>query len=245
MDAAKRFDRGQPSVGPMVMLADLGNALDMSQQNEGDKAERVVSNSPLPPSVHLASCRQGTQGFISREIGNANEIFPLFKANHCPPPHTLRQEICSRLRSVPNASTKAVMDALQDSSDVVERLDTVIGEREETYIQVINTRCEWEENLYKEDPEIAPMSTMFRIAAHVPQHDAESIFWLLWFLLARANPVSPVREANEDEMDAYREYCLAMFTPQSDFNVDQDSRLILMFNRNTFYDSLDPSLSHL
>jgi hypothetical protein len=156
------------------------------------------------------------------------------------------------LRSVPDASPKAAIDVLQESSDVVKRLGMVIGESAETYIEVLTKRCEWEESSSKEDlveledpGKRDPIFRLFRITPHVPQHDAESIFWLLWFLLARANPVSPLRKAKQHEIDAYREYCLAMFTPQPDFTLDKDSRLKLMFMRNRFYDTLDPSLSHL
>ena len=38
---------------------------------------------------------------------------------------------------------------------------------------------------------------------HTPRHDAESVFWLLWFLLARANPKSepPVEKGSAEKQD--------------------------------------------
>jgi hypothetical protein len=179
-------------------------------------------------------------------------MFPCGRPWHFPPPHTIHQDISSRLQSVPEASPQAAIDALQDSRDAVERLHAVIVERDERYAQALAKRYEWVESPNKEnlvEPEIPekqnPPFTLTQIIPHVPQHDAESVFWLLWFLLARANPVSPVREANEHEMNAYREYCVAIFTQRFDFFYDNDSRSVIYFLRDQLHSTLDPALSHL
>jgi hypothetical protein len=46
---------------------------------------------------------------------------------------------------------------------------------------------------------------------HSPRHDAESVFWLLWFLLARANPLgeAPV-EKGSAEKKCYDAFCSTM-----------------------------------
>jgi hypothetical protein len=128
----------------------------------------------------------------------------------------------------------------------------VVVERAEIYAQALAKRHKWLDSPNKEDlvepenpGEQYPMFTADQIIPHVPQHDAESIFWLLWFSLARANPVSPVREATEDEMGAYTDYCEAIFNQQFGSTFDSDSRSKLQFMHHRFHYTLDPSLSHL
>jgi len=56
----------------------------------------------------------------------------------------------------------------------------------------------------------APASSNTPIS-HEPQHDAESVFWLLWFLLARANPKDhqPVAGGSHEQV-SYDSFCNTM-----------------------------------
>lgn len=49
------------------------------------------------------------------------------------------------------------------------------------------------------------------VLVHTPRHDAESVFWLLWFLLARANPQGEAPVANDSaEQEDYDTFCSIM-----------------------------------
>src|SRR5882757_7647183 len=66
-----------------------------------------------------------------------------------------------------------------------------------------------EDNPFTPEPEQEPEQEPPLI--HTPRHDAESVFWLLWFLLARANPESeaPVEE-DSAQMKTYDIFCSTM-----------------------------------
>ena len=54
---------------------------------------------------------------------------------------------------------------------------------------------------------LAPASPNTPIS-HEPQHDAEYLFWLLWFLLARANPKDHLPVPDESlEQVSYNRFC--------------------------------------
>jgi len=90
----------------------------------------------------------------------------------------------------------------------------------------------------------APASSNTPIS-HEPQHDAESVFWLLWFLLARANPKDhPPVLAGSKEQGAYDSFCTAMLG-HTVGNV-HDSRAGLMTNKLSFYEwTLHPQFKSL
>jgi hypothetical protein len=88
----------------------------------------------------------------------------------------------------------------------------------------------------------APASSNTPIS-HEPQHDAESVFWLLWFLLARANPKGyPAVEAGSREQVSYDTFCNNMLGHT--VGNTQDSRWGL--NTLSFYEwTLHPQFQSL
>ena len=81
--------------------------------------------------------------------------------------------------------------------------------------------------------------------SHEPQHDAESVFRLLWFLLARANPKDhPPVLAGSHEQVAYDSFCNDRLG-HTVGNI-RDSRSGLMTNKLTCYEStLHPQFKSL
>jgi len=63
---------------------------------------------------------------------------------------------------------------------------------------------------FNEDPPISGPEQEAPLV-HAPRHDAESVFWLLWFLLARANPKGePPVEKDSAQKKAYDSFCSTM-----------------------------------
>jgi hypothetical protein len=90
----------------------------------------------------------------------------------------------------------------------------------------------------------APASSNTPIS-HVPQHDAESIFWLLWFLLARANPKGhpPVQDRSKEQV-SYDNFCNDMLGHT--IGNTADSRSTLLKNELLFYEwTLHPEFKSL
>ena len=80
---------------------------------------------------------------------------------------------------------------------------------------------------------------------HTPRHDAESVFWLLWFLLARANPQrkGPV-EKDSAEKKHYDKFCSIMLNHTVGDRVE--SREILAgMSIEQYRQTLHPCFSHL
>ena len=90
----------------------------------------------------------------------------------------------------------------------------------------------------------APASSNTPIS-HKPQHDAESVFWLLWFLLARANPKDhPPVLAGSPEQVSYDSFCNDMLGHT--VGNRRDSRAGLMTNKLSFYEeTLHPQFKSL
>ena len=78
----------------------------------------------------------------------------------------------------------------------------------------------------------APASSNTPIS-HEPQHDAESVFWLLWFLLARANPKDHSPAGSHEQL-AYDDFCNDMLS-HTVGNM-RDSRYGLMTHTLEFYE---------
>ena len=90
----------------------------------------------------------------------------------------------------------------------------------------------------------APASSNTPIS-HEPQHDAESVFWLLWFLLARANPKDhPPVPAGSPEQVSYDSFCNDMLGHT--VGNPRDSRAGLWTGDQVFYEwTLHPQFKSL
>jgi hypothetical protein len=81
--------------------------------------------------------------------------------------------------------------------------------------------------------------------SHVPQHDLESVFWLSWYGLTRANPKGhPPVAAGSPEQVSYDSFCNAMLSHTVGNTLD--SRQGLMTNQLSFYEkTLHPQFKSL
>ena len=79
-----------------------------------------------------------------------------------------------------------------------------LSELEHTSAKVLKLLQDLHTNLTSEPEQKPPL-------VHSPRHDAESVFWLLWFLLARANPQSQAPGENSSaEKKDYDAFCSVM-----------------------------------
>ena len=92
-------------------------------------------------------------------------------------------------------------------------------------------------------PEQEPEQTLPLV--HTPRHDAESVFWLLWFLLARANPKGETRVAeNSVEAAHYDAFCSTILNHT--VGATGDTRYLLACRSiDQYRQSLHPRFAHL
>ena len=80
---------------------------------------------------------------------------------------------------------------------------------------------------------------------HTRRHDAESVFWLLWFLLARANPQSgPPVEKDSAREKAYDSFCSTMLNHTVGAEFETRAPLAQM-SIEKYRKTLHPHLAHL
>jgi hypothetical protein len=148
------------------------------------------------------------------------------------------------LKTLPwNALLKDAADAVKAAADAVEAQLKHLVDMNNPKIDVEGAFSAMDSS--SEAPaHTAPASPNTPIS-HEPQHDAESVFWLLWFLLARANPKDhhPVL-AGSPEQVSYDSFCNNML--RHTVGKTLDSRLGLMANMLSFYEwTLHPEFKSL
>ena len=80
---------------------------------------------------------------------------------------------------------------------------------------------------------------------HSSRHDAESVFWLLWFLLARANPLSEAPVGKDSvEKKSYDNFCSVMLNHTVGMSIETREVLAGM-SIESYRQTLHPRFAHL
>jgi len=127
-------------------------------------------------------------------------------------------------------------------------LEQKVTEEQNVMMQLESTRFERLHAKFSKDcPDTAPTSKPIQKPplVHLPRHDAESVFWLLWFLLSRANPLggAAVKEDSAEKKD-YDHLCSTMLHHTVGATTDTRETLAGMLVEG-YHQSLHPRFAHL
>ncbi|TFK66217.1 hypothetical protein BDN72DRAFT_157671 [Pluteus cervinus] len=170
------------------------------------------SATKLPVNEGNCTNRAGTPMFMSHELTKKPGYHPPSILDFVSPSvveFTQRNILEVELQP---GSPQLLLDALkrhqEDVLDMLSNMTYHTSSMEEFHVDINpfkhTSRCEG-------SPDSAAEQSLPTGPSHQPHHDVESMFWLLWFLLARANPVK-AEEPPTAFLDAYNNFCTSMFT---------------------------------
>ena len=231
------LDSKQEVPGSLSLLTDLDCSAKLQDLREDAKTSchlrtvcRFVHKTQMCTYIHTYS--QGTPMFIAMEISSKSvgwTPFPFTREGHAYFQRILSSNPpCSRLRWL-GQKAQEQLHHISEQQLALARAS----------VNFTNSMQDLDDIPCTSGPEQKP------VLVHTPRHDAESVFWLLWFLLARANPrgEAPVAKDSAEKED-YDTFCSIMLNHTVGASVDTRVPLAQM-SIEQYRHTLHPHFSHL